>query len=67
VKFKRGQLARDTRNIEPSPCIVLGREAWGHNCDVIYYKVYLIKHQRINYTNEQFLSPINPQVSESEV
>ena len=70
MKFKRGQLATVTFGNISAACIVLGREpgaevtTLSHNT---WYKVYMIEQQRTTYLRQYVLSPMNPQVSESEV
>ena len=66
MKFKAGDLAMvdggsDYRGVA---CIVLGPAA---TTVLNWYKVYMIEQQRTTYLRQYVLSPMNPQVSESEV
>ena len=82
MKFKRGDLVSIAISSAPNgvPCIVLGgwdrtaRDGWpvtAHSftdhSESIWYKVYMIGCQDTTFIREGGISPINPQVSESEV
>ena len=68
MKFKRGQLATVTRyDYNNAPCIVLERTPPEDWASIIWYEVYVIEHQRTIPCHPSALSPIHPQVSESEV
>ena len=63
MKFKRGQLVT---TLYRRPCIVLGRIRASDDRD-IWYKVYMIEHQRTISCHPSALSTMNPQEAESEV
>ena len=70
MKFKVGQLAfictEAPERFTPGECIiVVGRRTSIIDITGIYYKIYLLKEQRITNIAEQFLSPDNPQEIQS--
>ena len=67
MKFKAGQLVEYNAHVRATAasqkCIVL--EA--HYRAAEFYKVYMIKEQRIRHVDACALSPIRPQEAQSEV